>query len=101
MLNNFTPILAAFLFCLPVMGADPKPLTPQQAKLAKDSYEILRTYCGKCHGKGGSYSDEMLIDHKLLLEEGFVVPGKPEESPLVVEFQLPMALAPVKILNLE
>ena len=64
-----------------LFGAD-KPLSANQAKLATNAHQVLVNYCGKCHGKGGSYSDEMLLDYSELVggDEPFVVKGKVDES---------------------
>jgi hypothetical protein len=59
-----------------------KSLSPAQAKLATEAHQILVTYCGKCHGKGGSYSDEMLLDYSKLVggDEPFIVKEKVDKS---------------------
>ena len=75
-------ILVAILFCFSATAAVNPSLTPEQKKLARDAREVLGTYCGNCHGKAGSFNDEMLIDHALLKQEKFFIPGKPNESPL-------------------
>ena len=41
-----------------------KPLNPSEAKLAVEAHQILVAHCGKCHGKGGSYSDDMLLNYR-------------------------------------
>jgi hypothetical protein len=63
-------------------SAADKPLNQTQAKLATEAHQILVSHCGKCHGKGGSFSDEMLLDYKLLTEgpEAVVVKGKTDKS---------------------
>ena len=70
--------LVAMLFCFSAIAAD-KP-NAQQSKLASDAFEVLGIYCGKCHGTGGAYYDEMQINREWLLDEGLVVPNKPNES---------------------
>ena len=73
-------LAVCFLGHLLCSAAD--PLSPAQAKLATEAHQVLINYCGKCHGKGGSYSDEMLLDYKLLLKEEFVLAGKADKSDL-------------------
>ena len=62
-----------------------QPLKPAQAKLAVEAHQILVAHCGKCHGKGGSYSDDMLLNYDQLVEEAFIVKGESGESDLYGE----------------
>jgi mono/diheme cytochrome c family protein len=59
-----------------------KSFSPAQAKLAAEAHQILVTHCGKCHGKGGSYSDEMLLDYPKLVggDEPVIVKEKVGDS---------------------
>ena len=70
--------LVAVLFCIPVIAADKKPI-PEQLALASEVKGILGTHCGKCHGVGGSRTDDMsFISFEALMEGGTVVPGEPD-----------------------
>ncbi|SVB40173.1 uncharacterized protein METZ01_LOCUS193027, partial [marine metagenome] len=83
--------LVALLFCIPVIAADKKP-SPEQLALAYEVKGILDNHCGKCHGIGGSRTDDMFIDHKTLIKEGSVDPKNPAGSPLyttIVEGDMP------------
>lgn len=59
-----------------------KSLLSAQAQLAAEAHQVPVIHCGKCHGKGGSYSDEMLLDYSELVgsDEPFIVKGKVEDS---------------------
>ncbi|RKU22739.1 hypothetical protein C6499_19680 [Candidatus Poribacteria bacterium] len=53
-----------------------------QNNTAQNAYLIFEKYCVGCHSEGGSFAESLIIDWSLLLENGTVVPGKPEESEL-------------------
>ena len=53
-----------------------------QNNTAQNAYLIFEKYCIGCHSEGGSFAESLIIDWSLLLENGTVVPGKPEESEL-------------------
>jgi mono/diheme cytochrome c family protein len=46
------------------------------------AFTLLEQYCGKCHGKGGSFSDEMSINYQRLIQDQFILPGAADESEL-------------------
>ena len=53
-----------------------------QNNTAQNAYLIFEKYCVGCHSEGGSFAESLIIDWSLLLENGTVVPRKPEESEL-------------------
>lgn len=53
-----------------------------QNNTAQNAYLIFEKYCVGCHSEGGSFAESLIIDWSLLLENGVVIPGNPEESEL-------------------
>ena len=53
-----------------------------QGNLAQQAYAIFEQSCLNCHGKGGAFTEQIIIEHTALIETGAVVPGKPIESEL-------------------
>ncbi len=51
-----------------------------QQNLAQEAYAIFEQSCLICHGKNGSFSDDLLIEYTALIEDGSVVPGDPDGS---------------------
>ena len=51
-----------------------------QADLAQDAYNIFEQNCLGCHGKGGAFTEELIIEYTELMNSGTVVPGNPETS---------------------
>ena len=49
-------------------------------KLAQSAFAIFKQHCLECHGENGKDSQTFLLDHKAMIGEGKVIPGKPEES---------------------
>ena len=53
-----------------------------QDNTAQNVYLIFEKSCVGCHSEGGAFAESLIINWSLLLENGTVVPGKPEESEL-------------------
>ena len=51
-----------------------------QVDLAEQAYAIFEQNCLNCHGEHGSFTEEIIINHTLLLETGAVVPSNPLAS---------------------
>ncbi len=51
-----------------------------QQNLAQEAYAIFEQSCLICHGKNGSFSDDLLIEYTALIDDGKVIPGDPEGS---------------------
>ena len=73
-----------------------------QENLASQAYAIFEQSCLNCHGEHGAFTEEIIIDHTLLIETGAVVPGKPGASELYkrliekrVEKQMPLGQPPL------
>ena len=81
-------MLSAILMFHPGLVAQKKAHTEEDKKvLAEKAQNILGTHCGKCHGRGGSYSDEMSVDRDSLLRKGFIDLGSPGNSELYTIIQ--------------
>src|SRR5262245_35294927 len=50
---------------------------------ASRAFEILQKRCASCHGDTGSARTYMLLDHAAMIKTGKILPGRPDESPLV------------------
>ncbi len=57
-------------------------ITNAQQNIAQQAYAIFEAQCIDCHGEFGSYADDLVIQHKLLIETRTVIPGKPDASEL-------------------
>ena len=73
-----------------------------QENLASQAYAIFEQSCLNCHGEHGAFTEEIIIDHTLLIETGAVVPGKPGASELYkrliekrVEKRMPLGQPPL------
>ena len=53
-----------------------------QQNLAQEAYAIFEDACLICHGKNGSYTEALIIEHAALIDDGKVVPGNPDGSVL-------------------
>ena len=73
---------------LPAAEAGRKPLPkPEEMTFERHVYPILKTHCIGCHGEGKTESKLDLRQKRLAVKGGeggtALVPGKPEESPLL------------------
>lgn len=57
-------------------------ITIAQQNFAQQAYAIFEAQCIDCHGEFGSYADDLVIQHKMLIETRTVIPGKPDASEL-------------------
>ncbi|MDE0427492.1 MAG: cohesin domain-containing protein [Candidatus Poribacteria bacterium] len=53
-----------------------------QENLAQEAYAIFEQNCLNCHGEHGAFTEEIIIEHTVLLETGAVIPGQPIDSTL-------------------
>ena len=53
-----------------------------QQNLAQETYAIFEQSCLGCHGPFGSFSEQLIIEHTALIENGDVIPGNPGKSEL-------------------
>ena len=51
-----------------------------QQNLAQEAYAIFEDACLICHGKNGSNTEALIIEHAALIDDGKVVPGNPDGS---------------------
>jgi len=50
--------------------------------IAQEAYAIFENSCNGCHGEGGSYTEQLIIQYPAVIEDGSVIPGEPENSEL-------------------
>ena len=74
--NRYILFIASALVILGFATAD------AQQNLAQQAYAIFQRNCLNCHGEHGAFTEEIVIDHTLLIETGAVVPGNPNASEL-------------------
>ena len=96
---NYPALLAALLvapFVL-VTGAAAVELTAAAADsvdFASDIWPVLERSCLDCHGGKDTFSNLLVTSPEALLKGGdlgkVIVPGKPDESPLLTRTELPM-----------
>jgi WD40 repeat protein/mono/diheme cytochrome c family protein len=79
MKRAFTPALLALLLAASAAPADPPP------NLAVRAHEVLKANCYRCHGQDGAVEGgfNYVLDRDKLVSGRKVVPGKPDESPLL------------------
>ena len=53
-----------------------------QENIAQQAYAIFQRNCLNCHGEHGAFTEQIIIDHKRLIETGSVVPRRPGVSEL-------------------
>ena len=51
-----------------------------QQNLAQEAYTILEKNCSLCHGEHGSFTEDLVLEHTSLIENGAIVPGNPDAS---------------------
>lgn len=51
-----------------------------QGNVAQQAYAIFEQSCLNCHGKGGAFTEQLILEHSKLIEEGHIIPGNPEAS---------------------
>src|SRR3954453_1283227 len=70
--------LAVVLIAGPLVGAEPNPL-------AQKAQGVLKAHCYRCHGADGNVEGGMnfITDLDRLVARQKVVPGKPDEAPLL------------------
>ena len=69
------------IICLLILISGYKIANAQQ-DLAQQAYAIFEAQCIDCHGEFGSYADDLVIQHKTLIETRTVIRGKPDASEL-------------------
>lgn len=53
-----------------------------QENIAQQVYAIFQQNCLGCHGKGGAFTEELIMEYPELINSGTVIPGDPEASEL-------------------
>ncbi len=50
--------------------------------IAQEAYAIFENSCNDCHGEGGSYTEQLLMEYPAVINDGHVIPGDPLNSEL-------------------
>ncbi len=50
--------------------------------IAQEAYAIFENSCNDCHGEGGSYTEQLLMEYPAVINDGHVIPGYPLNSEL-------------------
>ena len=73
-----------------------------QQNLAQQAYAIFQQNCLNCHGQHGAFTEEIIIEHTALIENGTVIPGNPDGSEFyrrlietAVEKRMPLGQPPL------
>jgi hypothetical protein len=51
-----------------------------QQNIAQEAYAIFENSCNGCHGEGGSFTEQIIIQYPAVIEDGSVIPGEPDKS---------------------
>ena len=51
-----------------------------QQNIAQQAYAIFENSCNGCHGEGGAYTEQLLIQYPNIIDDGSVIPGDPVNS---------------------
>ncbi len=83
------------LFILVVAGSGPAASSSAEAvDFASEIWPVLERSCLDCHGGKDTFSNLVVTSPEALLKGGdlgkVIVPGKPDESPLLTRTELPM-----------
>ncbi len=73
-LKNVVTISIVLMFILGFQGVD------AQESIAQQAYAIFENSCNGCHGEGGSYTEQLLIQYPTIIDDGSVIPGAPDNS---------------------
>ena len=73
-----------------------------QENLAQQAYAIFEQSCLNCHGEHGAFTEEIIIEHTALIENGTVIPRNPDGSEFyqrlvetAVEKRMPLGQPPL------
>ena len=75
-LKNVVTISIVLMFILSLQGVD------AQESIAQQAYAIFENSCNGCHGEGGSYTEQLLIQYPTIIDDGSVIPEDPGNSEL-------------------
>ncbi len=65
--------------CLLILALSFQNVQAQQ-NIAQRAYAIFENSCNGCHGVGGSYTEQLLIQYPDIIDDGSVIPGDPDNS---------------------
>ena len=94
-------VLVIFICLLMLIMGNHQSADAQQ-NLAQQAYAIFQQNCLNCHGQHGAFTEEIIIEHTALIENGTVIPGNPDGSEFyrrlietAVEKRMPLGQPPL------
>ncbi len=72
--KRMVPVSVFLMFIFSFQSVD------AQQNIAQQAYAIMENSCNGCHGEGGSYTEQLLIQYPNIIDEGSVIPGDPVNS---------------------
>ena len=75
-LKSFLTISCLLMLILGFQSVD------AQQNIAQEAYTIFENSCNICHGEGGSYTEQLLMEYPAIIEDGHVIPRDPDNSEL-------------------
>ena len=75
-LKNLITISCLLMFILGYQNVD------AQQNIEQETSAIFEDSCNDCHGEGGSYTEQLILQYPAVIEDGSVIPGDPDNSEL-------------------
>ncbi len=75
-LKNLITISCLLIFILGYQNVD------AQQNIEQETSAIFEDSCNDCHGEGGSYTEQLILQYPAVIEDGSVIPEDPDNSEL-------------------
>ena len=75
-MKNLITISCLLMFILGYQNVD------AQQSIEQETSAIFENSCNDCHGEGGSYTEQLILQYPAVIEDGSVIPRDPENSEL-------------------
>ena len=99
-MKDWSILVASICLLMLIMGNHQS--VDAQQNLAQQAYAIFQQNCLNCHGQHGAFTEEIIIEHTALIENGMVIPGNPDGSEFyrrlietAVEKRMPLGQPPL------
>ena len=73
-LKNLITISCLLMFILGYQNVD------AQQNIEQETSDIFENSCNRCHGEGGSYTEHLILQYPVVIKDGSVIPGDPDNS---------------------
>ena len=73
-MKNLITISCLLMFILGYQNVD------AQQNIEQETSNIFENSCNRCHGEGGSYTEHLILQYPVVIEDGSVIPGDPDNS---------------------